>query len=295
MKVLVTGAEGMLGSDFCLFLRETEHTCIATDRQSMDVTDLARVRQVIAAHRPDLVVHAAAHTDADQAELTPDIAYRVNTLGTWNVALACAAGKSQLVYVSSCGVFDGTKPTPYTELDPPNPITQHHRSKVEGERLVSSLLREHFILRPGWLFGGRADHRRNFIARRYREAIAKTTIVTACDRFGSPTYTMDFARAAMEVVESQAFGLYHVANAGVASRFDYVAHCVEALGLETRVDPVTSDAFPRSAPIPVSEALDCYYLRLRGFTMLPPWRQSLSAYVETRLLHELNATKQPAS
>lgn len=289
MKILVTGADGMLGSDFCLYLRSAHHDVAATNRQTMDVTDADRVRRVIAEQRPDLVVHAAADSNADRGEIDPDTAFRVNAVGTWNVALACAEARAQLLYVSSCGVFDGKKKSAYTELDVAKPLTQHHRSKLEGERLVAAIVGEHFILRPGWLFGGGAAQQRNFVAQRYREALGKPSINSANDRFGSPTYTMDFARAAMTIVESQAFGLYHVANAGIASRFDYVSACIEALGLPAKVNPVSSDFFPRPAPSPVCEALDTYFMRLRGFPPLPAWRASITSYTHSRLLPELQS------
>lgn len=288
MKVLVTGADGMLGGDICLAFANAGYDVIRTNRMSLDVCDAESALRVIASERPDVVVHAAAHTDADAGEVSPDIPYRVNTIGTWNVALACARSGAQLVYISSCGVFDGTKTTPYTELDVPAPLTHHHRSKLEAERIAASLVHDHFILRPGWLFGGRGDHRKNFVAQRFREAAGKESIVSANDRFGSPTYTLDFANAALEIIASQAFGLYHVVNSAPATRFEYVTECVAALGLRTRVDPVTSDRFPRAAPVPRSEALDTYFMRLRGFKPMRPWREALTEYTRTRLLPELN-------
>lgn len=287
MKILVTGGDGMLGSDVCLTLAARGHEIVATNRSAMDVVDADAVRRVIGEAHSEVVIHAAAHTNADIGEVSPDIPYRVNTIGTWNVALACEREGAQLVYVSSCGVFDGEKSTPYTELDVPHPLTQHHRSKLEAERIVTQIVREHFILRPGWLFGGHAAHPKNFVAARFREAAGESSIVSATDRFGSPTYTLDFAIAALDIIQSQAFGLYHVVNAGVASRFDYVSECISALGLDTKIEPVTSDRFPRAAPVPQSEALDTYFMRLRGLPTLRPWREALHEYTQTRLLPEL--------
>lgn len=287
MRVLVTGASGMLGSDVCEFAVGRGHEVVPVSRQVADVTDLAAVNAVVGEHRPDLVVHAAAFVDADAGERDPEPTYRANVAGTWNVALACARFGAQLVYVSSCGVFDGQKAAPYTELDTPNPLNHHHRSKLEGERIVASLVHEHFILRPGWLFGGRAEHRRNFVQARHREAAGKAVIHSACDRFGSPTYTMDFADAALRIVETQAFGLYHVVNAEPCSRYEYVAACLSALGLPTRVAPVTSERFPRAATLPAWEALDCLYMRLRSIAPPRPWRDALLEYTRTRLLPQL--------
>lgn len=288
MKILVTGASGMLGSDVYRFLEGAGYHVIAASRERMDVTQLPAVQRCLSEHHPDLVFHAAAHTDLDQAEREPDITYRINTIGTWNVALACARNRAQLVYVSTCGVFDGRKAAPYTELDSPNPLTHYHRSKYQAERRVAELVPEHFILRPGWLFGGRASHRRNYVANRYREALNRSVIRSATDRFGSPTYTLDFAASALEIVRSQAFGLYHVANSGACSRYEYVRNCLAGLGLATPLEPVTSDYFPRSAPVPAWEALDSYFLRLRGLAAPRPWQEALAEYVRARLQPELN-------
>jgi dTDP-4-dehydrorhamnose reductase len=281
----------MLGSDWIPLLRAADHCVIATNRQTMDVTDLSRVREVVGREQPDLVIHTAAHTNCDQGEQQPDLPYKVNLVGTWNIALACGDVGSQLAYVSSCGIFDGQKSSPYTELDTPNPLTQHHKSKVLAEQIVSQQIREHYILRPGWLFGGRADHERNFVAKRHREALASDVLNSVSDRFGSPTYTVDFARAANRLIDARAFGLYHLGNQGACSRYDYVQGCLRALGRNNKLLPVDSEQFPRLAPVPVSEALENYFLRLRGFPPMRDWREAMNEYVSQRLLPELVSAK----
>jgi len=287
MRVLVTGAGGMLGSDFCLLLAEQEHEVIGLGREQLDVADPEAVHRILGQHRPDLTVHTAAHTNADEGELHPDLAYSVNVVGTRNVAEACTAVGAQMMYVSSCGVFDGEKRAPYTELDTPNPRTQHHKSKLAGEEIVRGTVPKHYVLRPGWLFGGSAGHKRNFVEQRRQEALRCSVVPSAVDRFGSPTYTKDFAAAAMLLVREHAFGLYHVVNSGAAARCDYVAACLSAVGMTNPVEPVTSDAFPRSAPMPEWEALDTYNWRLRGLPELRPWQDALLEYARERLLPEL--------
>lgn len=277
----------MLGSDWTALLRAAGHAVTATTRDTMDITELSAVRGVVSSERPELVIHTAAHTDCDLGERQPEIPYKVNLIGTWNIALACADSGAALAYVSSCGIFDGRKSTPYTELDPPAPLTHHHRSKVEAERIVAAHLPRHYIFRPGWLFGGRASHQRNFVAKRQQEALQTPVLHSADDRIGSPTYTVDFARAANRVIESRAYGLYHIVNEGACSRYRYVQGCIEALGLPNDVLPVDSAHFPRTAQVPASEALETYYLLLRGFPPLRHWREAMQEYVEQRLLPEL--------
>ncbi len=287
LRVVVTGASGMLGSDLAAAWREGGDDVLALGRSELDVTDLAAVRRALTAARAHVVVHAAAHTDVDGAERDPDLAHRINAIGSANVALGCMDAASDLVHVSSCGVFDGRKAAPYVETDRPAPLTRHHESKLAGEEAVRRLWPRHYVLRPGWLFGGAPSHRKNFVAARWREAKGKRTLESAGDRFGSPTYTLDFALAARRLVAARAYGLYHVANAGVASRADYVRGCLAALGLDVAVREVASSHFPRAAPVPAWEALDSRDLRLRGFPALRPWGEALGEYVRERLAGHL--------
>ena len=294
MKVLVTGAEGMLGSDLCRIFSDRQLDVIAAPRSRLDVRISKSVDECLSDEKPGLVVHAAAITDADECERDPDAAFLTNTIGAWNVTLASARIDAVLVYVSSCGIFDGSKRAPYSEFDRPNPLTKHHQSKYEAERIVSSLCRRYYIVRPGWLFGGTRHHRKNFVDQRRREALGKPAINSANDKFGSPTYTVDLANQMLRLIESGAFGVYHVVNASVASRYEYVSKIVDYLGLSTEVTPVSSNAFPREAPVPDWEALENYSMRLRGFEPMRPWEEALKDYIENRLLPELASGEEGA-
>lgn len=278
----------MLGSDFGLVLAQSDHEVAAYPREKMDVRRLDPVRHLISSEQPDCIIHTAAFTNVDESERNPETAYAANTLGTWNVALACMETGAVMVYVSSCGIFDGNKVEPYTEFDQPTPLTHYHRSKYLGEQLVIRHCPRHFIVRPGWLFGGSHRHRRNFVEARRREALAKTEIVSAKDKFGSPTYTVDFARQVLELIETKAYGTYHVANVGLASRYEYVSEIIKHLALPCQVRPVGSDFFPRSAPVPMSEALDNACLKLRGILQMRPWEEAIEDYVKNRLLPEIS-------
>ena len=164
MRVLVTGANGMLGMDLCALLEEAGHTVIRTDVgtregmevpawEALDITNTQAVTQTLLHHQPDVVIHGAAYTDVDGCERNPDQAYRINALGTWNLASVCGAHHITLVYLSTDFVFDGKKTEPYTEFDTPNPLGHYGASKLAGERYVSQLCRKHFIVRTAWLFG----------------------------------------------------------------------------------------------------------------------------------------------
>jgi len=164
MRVLVTGANGMLGIDLCALLETEGHEVIRTDIgvregasvgawETLDITDTHAVSNCLLEHQPDVVVHAAACTDVDGCERNPDFAFRVNALGSWNLASVCGGHHITLVYISTDFVFDGAKGEPYTEFDTPNPLSHYGASKLAGEQFVRQLCRQHFVVRSAWLFG----------------------------------------------------------------------------------------------------------------------------------------------
>lgn len=287
-KILITGAGGMLGTDLGAVLEKAGYGVVGYARDQLDVCHLLSVKNCLASEQPEYVIHTAAATNVDECQRQPDLGYAVNTVGTWNVALACLEANAVIIYVSSCGVFDGSKAEPYTEFDCPAPLTHYHRSKYQAELIVAKHCPKHFIVRPGWLFGGDITHRRNFIEARRREALCKPELFSAKDKFGSPTYTVDFAEQVLYLLQSGAYGTYHVANDGFASRYEYVSEIIKCLALPTKVLPVGSDAFPRAAPVPAWEALDNYCLRLRGLLKMRPWQQALEDYISNRLLAAIN-------
>ncbi len=276
----------MLGSDFCRLLETTGHEPIPMSHAQLDVQNLRDVSDALSSTRPDVVIHAGAFTNVDECERTPETGYAANTLGTENVALACERVGATMVYVSSCGIFDGKKAAPYSEFDAPAPLTHYARSKFLGEAATMQHCTKHYVVRPGWLYGGESSHKRNFIEGRRKEAMNKPELSSASDKFGSPTYTLDFAHAVMALLESEAYGLYHAANSGTASRLDYVRESLNALGLSNPVNPVTSEAFQRSAPVPDWEVLNNVCLKLRGIHTMRPWQEALQDYTRNRLLKE---------
>ncbi len=272
----------MLGTDVSAVFKAEGMEVLEYGHAQMNVVDRARTIRVITAQEPDCVVHCAAFTDVDACQLDPEKAYSVNTVGTINVAIACAETHTVMVYISSCGIFDGKKAAPYNEFDNPHPLTHYHNSKYQGELYVRDFCSRYFIVRPGWLFGGHATHKKNFIAARAHEAARKNVIESASDKFGSPTYTYDLAKVLVSLLQTNAYGVYHVSNTGMASRYQYVSEIIRVLGLPNEVRPVDSSRFPRVAPVPDCEALDNMALRVRGFAPLRPWQDALNEYIRTR-------------
>ena len=281
MRVLVTGAKGMLGLDL-RDVFEQKYEVVATDVEEMDVRDHGLVFQTMNEVRPDLVVHLAGITDVDKCEIEPDLAYSVNALGTRNVALACQRVGATMVYVSTLAVFDGTKCEPYTEFDRPNPQSQYARAKYQGEVVVRDFLDRYYIVRAGWLFGGGKEDKK-FVGRIIELARARSELMVVNDKFGSPSYTRDLSSGIMQLVETGQYGTYHMVNPGPASsRYEIAEKIIEYAKIgNCRLIPCSSAYFPLAAPRPRMEAGHNHNLQLMGLQFMRPWQDALKEYIET--------------
>lgn len=287
MKVLITGAAGMLGAAVVDRLRYEKCAVVATARRSggkfiaMDIGDWQGVMRMIKDCAPDLVLHLAAETDVDRCERETDHAYAINAFGTENVARACAESGAVMAYISTGNVFDGEKIGPYTEYDQPGSINAYGQSKLAGERIVEQILNEYFIFRAGWMVGG-WEIDKKFVYKMVQLCRTESELKVVDDKFGSPTFTGDFAAVMMSVVATRRYGLYHLANRGAASRWEIACEIVRLLGKEGEiaVTPVSSAEFPLPAPRPRSEMLRNLKLELLGLDPMPEWRESLRQYIE---------------
>jgi dTDP-4-dehydrorhamnose reductase len=281
--LLVTGAAGMVGSYLSGVFSGLE--LYRTDlRESdgigeLDVRDCSAVMVTMERVRPHVVYHLAAETDVDLCEREPDHAYRTNTLGALNVALACQRHNAELVYVSTAGVFDGAKSEPYTEFDEPRPISVYAKAKLEGEKLVQTFCPRHYIVRAGWMFGGK-DRDKKFVGKITQFCMEHRSEIQAVDdKVGSPTYAEDLLKNVQTLTQTGLYGLYHVVNTGACSRYDVAVEIAQLLGSETRIVPVESAMFPCSAPRPRSEAARSYKLDLLGMNQMRSWQEALREYI----------------
>jgi len=279
VRLLVTGARGMLGSEFVRAGIAIHHEVHAVARKDCDITNREAVLLLVEKQRPEAVIHCAAHTDVDDCEKNPSKAHLINADEDSNFAEAVRVTGGCLVYISSSGVFDGKKADAYIESDRPAPQTEYGRSKLEGEKRIVSSGCDHLIVRASWLFGRDPKFRKNFVAARKREAEGKQVIESATDKRGSPTWTRDFALTTLELLSAGARGLFHVSNLGVATRFEYVSAIVSLFRLKTPVRQVDSSRFPRAASVPVNESMASVKLSEIGISELRPWREALSSYI----------------
>lgn len=269
MRLLVTGAAGMLGRD--VVAAASDHEVVARARAELDITDAHAVRAAIAAAAPDAIINCAAWTDVDGAEAHEAEATAVNGTGAGH--LAAAAGDALLVHVSSDYVFDGRAREPYREDAQPDPQGAYGRSKLAGEHAVTQAGGRAAIVRASWLFG---PHGRNFVDTMRRLGAERDELSVVDDQVGCPTYTGHLAAALIEIAERGLTGVLHVAGGGHCSWFDLAKATFEETGIAIRVRPQSTADAGRPAPRPAFSALQS---TRSDAPVLPPWREGLRAHL----------------
>ncbi|MCD6290657.1 MAG: dTDP-4-dehydrorhamnose reductase [Anaerolineae bacterium] len=272
-RIVVTGARGQLGRSLCALL--TDAAVLAIDVDEADIRDGDQVIPLIAGFQPDVVIHAAAWTDVDGAERDPDAAYAVNAVGTQNVALACQRAGAAMVYVSTNEVFDGRASRPYREWDQPAPISVYARSKWAGERIAQMLLNQLYIVRTAWVY---APGGNNFPSKIIAAADRLGRLRVVDDEFGNPTYAPDLAAAIVQLISTGRFGIYHLTNEGVCSRYEWAREVLRLSGREhIPLTPIPSSEWKRAAQPPLRAILANTAAAALGIR-LRPWREALVDY-----------------
>jgi len=279
-RIYVTGAKGMLGQALVPIFRE-RYEVFPPDLEEYDVRNAALIMDEISSCNPRFVIHLAAMTDVDQCEQDSDEAYRTNTLGTRNVALACQKCDAIMAYINTGSVYNGQKPTPYIEYDKPDPVNVYGRSKYQGEMIVRDLLSKFYIFYTCWMFGGGSDDKK-FVAKIINLAKQKRELKIVEDKFGSPTYTVDLSIAMFNFIEIGLYGKYHCVNTGCASRLEVAREILRIANITScQLIPVTSSEFPHAAPRPRMEAMRNYNFELLGIEPLRDWKDALEDYIKT--------------
>jgi dTDP-4-dehydrorhamnose reductase len=274
MRILVTGAGGMLGRDLVTVLAAGGAEVTPAKRGELDITDAAAVTAAVPGH--DVVVNAAAWTDVDGAEEHEAEATRVNGLGPQLLAAVCAAEDARLVHVSSDYVFDGQGTEPYREDDAVRPLSAYGRSKLAGERSVQAASADHAIVRSSWLFGAGG---RNFVDTMLRLGAERDELRVVADQVGCPTFTGHLAEALVTIAGNRTAGVLHVAGGGACTWFELARAALEDARVNTRIEPCTTAEFPRPAPRPAYSVLGS---TRPDAPTLPPWRDGLRAYLRER-------------
>ena len=276
MKVLVTGAGGMLGQDVVRAAEFVNHEVVALQRADLDITDPRAVRRVMGAQRPHAVVNCAAWTDVDGAETEEAAATEVNGVGAGIVAAEAADVGAVVVHPSTDYVFDGTSRRPHVESDRPNPLSAYGRSKLSGEIEVAAAAEHHFIVRSSWLFGAGGD---NFVETMLRLAADLGDVVVVRDQIGAPTYTAHLADAIVRLIDSADYGIHHIAGSNECSWYEFAVEIFRQAGVDARVLSCTTEEFLRPAPRPAYSVLGTE----RPYPIvLPDWQEGLAGYLRER-------------
>ncbi len=276
MKVLVTGAAGMLGRDLMLAAGNAGHDVVGFGHAELDVTAAAVVERKLDLEHPDVVINCAAFTDVDGAEEAEDAAFAVNGTAAGNLAASAATIGASVVYVSSDYVFDGAKGAPYVETDQPAPLSAYGRTKLAGEEASSAANKRHFIVRSSWLFGVGGS---NFVETMLRLAADHGEVLVVRDQVGSPTYTWHLAYGIIRLIEGLEFGIHHMAAAGKCSWYEFAREIFEQAKVECKVLSGTTEMLGRPAPRPPFSAL---ISQREHAIRLPPWQDGLAAYLSQR-------------
>ncbi|MBN1876991.1 MAG: dTDP-4-dehydrorhamnose reductase [Anaerolineae bacterium] len=274
MKILLTGHKGQLGRTLLSFM--SEHKVLGVDLPEHDITDRAAFTALAREFQPDLILHPAAMTNVDGCTRDPALAYRVNGMGTQNVALAAAEVDAELLYISTNEVFDGKATTSYHEWATRNPINAYGHSKLAGEWYTQHLLTRFYIVRTAWLY---AAGGRNFPHRIIQLADERGSLKVVVDEIGNPTYVIDLAQAILKLMTTHAYGIYHLVNAGAVSRYEFAQEILRLSGrAHIPVAPITSDQFERASTPPsyaplTNNAAAALDIQLR------PWEEALAEFL----------------
>lgn len=272
VKILVTGANGMLGQDFVLLAKEEGFEVFEADIHNMDITNRDEVKAVLEAQKPHYIVHTAAYTNVDGAETDEKTAFLINNTGSANIAEISGLMGIPVFAISTDYVFDGSKEEPYLPEDAVNPINVYGKSKLAGELSVKINNPYHYIFRTSWLYGHKG---KNFVETMINLAQKNPELKVVSDQFGCPTWTVELSKAILRFIkEDKPYGTYHVCGSGSTSWHGFAQKIMELAGIDIEVKPVGTNEFPRPAMRPMNSIMDNAGLCL-------DWQESLENYLKS--------------
>lgn len=278
MKILITGAGGLVGKASIEHCLGKGDEVAAYDRQALDIGDAERVEAVVASERPDAVINCAAWTDVDGCESDPAKAERVNAIGPANLARACRQANAGFLTISTDYVFDGAHDGFYTQRDQPRPLSVYGRFKLEGERRSQAEHARTIVVRSGYIFGPGG---RNFLSTVVDRAKRGEKLKVITDSWGTPTYARDLAVRLRELVQLDLPGIFHVVSAGEGATFEtFTREALKLSGSEPAlIEPVSMNSLSRPAPRPRNSKMKCLLSEAIGLPPLPHWQEGLAHFV----------------
>jgi dTDP-4-dehydrorhamnose reductase len=280
LKVLITGCRGQLGRELCrqidgLNRVQPQFQVVATDLDTLDITDAQQVEKIVTIEKPEVIVNTAAYTKVDACETDEQTAFRVNALGTRNLAVAAYNIGAKILQVSTDYVFDGTGNTPLREYDPVNPQSVYGKSKALGEQLVMTTNPRYFIVRTAWLYGD--GH--NFVRTILKLAAEQDELKVVNDQVGTPTSTVDLARCILDLIQTEHYGVYHGTCEGECTWYEFARRILALRGINKRVIPISTTELRLPAKRPAYSVLENFMLSMVGLDNFRKWEEALEEYL----------------
>lgn len=279
-KIVITGANGQLGRQFSKSFLSSSYDVYSLGKKEMNVVNYEEVCSVLEKLAPSIIIHCAAYTKVDLAEINKNEAFFVNAIGTRNIAIAAERIRAKLIYISTDYVFNGMKEKGYSEHDIPSPINVYGASKYAGEKFVQEFHTRYFIVRTSWLYG---KYGKNFVETMLNLAIVNEQIRVVNDQYGSPTYAKDLVNCVRQLMETNWYGIYHVSNEGACSRFEFAKRIFSLANIDIQLIPVSTNEFKMMASRPPCSVLQHITLQSNDLLCcMRSWKDALTEYMEKR-------------
>lgn len=275
--ILVTGSNGQLGFDVTKELQKRKLEYVGSIRNDFDIINYDEVEGYILNLKPECIIHCAAYTAVDKAEDEKEMCYKINVLGTENIAKACKKVNAKMIYISSDYVFDGSGNMPHQINEEANPLSVYGKSKYQGELKVKEYLDKYFIVRTSWVFGANGN---NFVKTMLRLGNERSSINVVSDQIGSPTYTVDLAKLLCDMALSEKYGTYHGTNEGFCSWAQFAEKIMKIANLDCKINYIKTEEYKTKALRPLNSKLSKENILENGFEMLPCWEHSLNLFLQ---------------
>jgi dTDP-4-dehydrorhamnose reductase len=279
MVVLVTGATGQLGQAIEFVSGNyPKINFVFCDSSELDITNKENCREAFIKYNPNFCINTAAYTAVDKAESEPEKAHLINVIGAKNLAEICKEHEVVLLHISTDFVFDGNQKNPYTEMDIPNPTSVYGQTKLEGEKAIQEILKQHFIIRTSWVY---SQFGNNFMKTMLRMASERDSLSVVNDQIGTPTNAVDLAEALIKIVSSNFqlltsnFGIYNFSNEGHCTWYDFAKKIVEINNIKIDLKPIPTSSYPTPAKRPTQSVLDKTKIKSVFCVIIDCWDESL--------------------
>ena len=274
--ILITGANGQLGHDFQRIFKDRNLDFIATDYKELDITDIDTVREFVKDKNINLIINCAAYNNVDKAEEEKEMCYKLNATAPRDLALVAKEIEADYITYSTDFVFDGSKNTPYTEEDIPTPLSVYSEAKAEGERLVLEAYDKSFVIRTSWVFGIANN---NFNRQVINWSKSRDILGIVDDQISVPTYSYDLALYSLKLLETKKYGLYHLSNSGVASKYDQAKYVLDSIGWKGTLNRAKSSDFVLPAKRAEYSKLDSSKLEVVIGEKIPTWESGIDRFL----------------